>query len=242
MAGGCGCNVVGNLKINGIEGCVISLNMSSRVELIKECNETALFGPSTGTASITAYALDIQSNTDVNGEVINSQNIIYTGCGGSASVNIPWVRRYDCDSDVVYLINGGAGSASIAGEVDGLAELITGTNIKFRNINANSNSGPATFYTSMYQEDGYGLVYTGYPIPFDTSDESTLIFENLIDISEEGAGTGTTDNSGSSSVQIGTSNGEPVYFTSPTMYLQNFNLEMRPGEIPVATYTFQFVI
>ena len=60
------------------------------------------------------------------------------------------------------------------------------------------------------QQDGYGLVYTGKPIDFDTT--STLEYSNFL-------------------VDGG-----------PTLYLQNFSLDMNPGEIPIASYSFTFSI
>jgi hypothetical protein len=155
MAEDC-CKLVGNLQLN-LPGCIISVNVNSRAEIIRECGGEVLVGPSTGTVSVTGY--------------VHEDAQIHNGCPGRASVTIPWVRRYDCDTNVVYLISAGQGSSSIAGDVEGLATLVTPTGRSFPAINASAASGPATVYMETEQEDGYGLVYEGGPIPFDTRDD-----------------------------------------------------------------------
>lgn len=166
MAENC-CKLVGNLTIDGIDGCITSVNVSSRTELLRECGGVVLLGPTTGTVSITGYAV----------EPVANDSGIHTGCPGRVSVSIPWVRRYDCDNDVVYLIPGGQGSSSIAGDVQGLASLVIPSGRSFPSINASSSSGPATVYMETLQEEGYGLDYRGGPIAFDTRDE--LIMNNF---------------------------------------------------------------
>ncbi len=161
------CKLVGNLKLSDTLGCIISVNVSSRLEIIKKCGTDLLIGPSTGTVSITGYAV---TPTDVDSG-------LHTGCPGRANVSIPWIKKYDCDNDVVYLISGGEGSASIAGDVDNLATLNIPSGRSFPSISASSTSGPATVYMETEQEDGYGLNYTGGPIAFDTTDE--LIISNF---------------------------------------------------------------
>lgn len=162
MADDC-CKLVGNLIIAGLEGCITSVNVSSRSDIIKECGGEILIGPSTGTVSITGYA--------------SSPPSTHTGCPGKTGVSIPWVRRYDCDEDIVYMIPGGQGSSFIAGDVEGLATLATATGRSFPSMSASSSSGPATVYMETAQEDGYGLIYTGGPISFDTRD--VLIIDNF---------------------------------------------------------------
>lgn len=200
MASPC-CKLVGNLDIN-LSGCIISVNMSSRAEIIKECDGQPLFGPSTGTISITGYAVNLNPNTSP----------FHVDCPGRAGVSIPWVRRYDCDTNTVYMIPAGQGSSYVAGEVNGLASINISANprMTFTSYSASSSSGPATIYMETEQEDGYGLTYRGDPISFDTGD--ALIFQNFM-----------------------TPGG-------PELYLQSFSLEMSPGEIPVANYSFMFVL
>lgn len=199
MANGC-CKLVGNLNLSGIDGCIISLNMTSKSELIKECADEILAGPTVGTISITGYAV-----TPTDGD-----SGVHTGCPGKAGVAISWVRRYDCDTNVLYFIPGGAGSSYVAGDVGGLATLGNAFGRKYTTMSASSSSGPATIYMETEQEDGYGLVYTGGPIGFDT--DSNLEFPNFVD-----------------------PGGSPLF-------LQNFSLDLNPGEIPIATYSFVFSI
>ena len=161
------CKLVGNLTITGITGCLTSVNVSSRSEVVRECGGVVLVGATTGTVSITGYAVD--STQDDSG--------VHTGCPGKAGVSIPWVRRYDCETNTLHLISAGQGSSFIAGEIDGSASLAVGTGRSFPTLSANSSSGPATVYMETTQEEGYGLVYTGGPIAFDTRNE--LIIDNF---------------------------------------------------------------
>jgi len=161
MAEDC-CRLVGNLQLD-IEGCIISVNVNSRTEIIKECDGVPLVGPSTGTVSLTGY--------------VYQNAAIHNGCPGRAGVSIPWVRRYDCDSNIVYMISAGQGSSYVAGDVAGLATLITSTGRSFPSISASSSSGPASIYMETEQTDGYGLDYTGGPISIDTS--SSMVFPNF---------------------------------------------------------------
>jgi len=166
MAENC-CKIVGNLTIDGIDGCITSVNVSSRSEILRECGGEILIGPTTGTVSITGYAVTSTEN----------DSGIHTGCPGRAGVSIPWVRRYDCDQDILYLIAGGQGSSFIAGDIENSATLNIATGRSFPSISASSTSGPATVYMETFQEEGYGLNYTGGPIAFDTREE--LIINNF---------------------------------------------------------------
>ncbi len=166
MADDC-CKLVGNLGIDDLDGCITSINASSRSDILAKCGETLLLGPTTGTVSITGYAVGVTVG----------DSGIHTGCPGRAGVSIPWVRKYDCDNDIIYLISAGEGSSYIAGDVEGLATLNIATGRSFPTINASSTSGPATVYMETSQEEGYGLTYTGGPIAFDTRDE--LIIDNF---------------------------------------------------------------
>jgi hypothetical protein len=199
MAEDC-CKLVGNLKLTDLDTkCVTSVNVSSRSEIIKQCAGELLLGPTTGTVSITGYAVSPTAN----------DSGVHTGCPGRAGVSIPWIRRYDCDNDQLYLINSGQGSSFVAGEVDNLATLVEASGRSFASISASSLSGPATIYMETSQEEGYGLDYNGGPISFDTRES--------LEIDNFGVGEGT-------------------------LYLQNFSLELNPGEIPTATYSFMFIV
>jgi hypothetical protein len=172
MAENC-CKLVGNLVISSLDGCLTSVNVSSRSEILRQCGGSILLGPTTGTVSITGYAV----------ESTEQDSGVHTGCPGRAGVSIPWVRRYDCDDDVLHLIPGGQGSSYLAGDVQSLASLVIPSGRTFPTISANSSSGPASVYMETSQEEGYGLKYDGGPISFDTSTDD-LIIENF------GVGTG----------------------------------------------------
>jgi len=194
MAEDC-CKLVGNLEI-GINGCIVSVNVNSQAEIIKECGDVILLGPSTGTVSITGYTSESPD--------------IHVGCPGRVGVSIPWVRRFDCDEGTgIHLIPAGQGPSYLAGDIEGLATLNNDTGRSYTSVNANASSGPSSVYMETEQVEGYGLTYNGGPISFNTS--QSMVFPNF--------GVGSGD-----------------------MYLQNFSLEMSPGQVPTANYSFMFVI
>lgn len=205
MAEDC-CLLVGNMGIT-IPGCVISINMNSRTEVVKECDGLPLIGPSTGSVSVTAYTNDMRP---------------YSGCQASANVSIPWVRRYDCETDTVYYINAGKGTASIIGEsyVAAYASIINDVGRKYPNVSASVGNGPTSIYALQEQIDGYGLRYSGGPINFSSDNENSITFNfGSIVPSEFNVPSGATD-----------------------LYLQSFNLNLNPGEIPQVSYSFAFGI
>lgn len=203
MAEDC-CRLVGQIDIFT---CVISISMNSRTEVVKECDGVPLIGPSTGTVSLTAYT--------------NSASI-YRGCQASASVSIPWVRKYDCETDTVHYINDGKGNSTIIGEsyVSPYASIINDTGRRYSNVSASVGSGPTSIYALQEQIDGYGLNYYGGPLNFSSDNESSITF-------------------GFSSIV-------PGDFDKPSgatdLYLQSFNLNLNPGEVPQVSYSFAFGI
>jgi hypothetical protein len=152
------CYLTSNFYVSDDLGCIISVSVSTSTETSK-VGDCVIVGPTIGTVSIAGYATDI----------------IHTGCPGRAGVQLSWIRKYDCDNDIVYFIFSGEGKSQIAGDIGGLATLNTKvcTNIS---ISASSTSGPA-LYTNMEQDEGYGLKYSGNPIIFDTSIETDLNFD-----------------------------------------------------------------
>ena len=210
MANEC-CNLVGDLRLS-VNGCFLSFNMNSRTDVIKECDGEPLVGPSTGTVSVTAYMED---------QPTGSRGRIYSGCQASASVSIPWTRRYDCEEDQVYYINAGKGTASMIGDTTPHATIRNEAVVRrYPNISANVGNGPTSIYSLQEQVDGYGLIYNGGPINFDSADENTLTF--------------------TASSIIPPSVGVPAGVTD--LYLQSFNLNLNPGEIPQVSYSFAFGI
>jgi hypothetical protein len=152
-----------------------------------------IIGPTIGTVSVVGYAT----------------TSVHYACPGRAGVTIPWVRKWDCDNNVVYFLFAGQGRSFIYGDVGGLATLNEAV-CSFDVVNASSQSGPTALYTDTTQTDGYGLKYIGQPFSFETSDEGAVTFDNF------GVGEGP-------------------------LYLQSFNLDCSPGNLPTASYSFVFV-
>ena len=187
------CYLTTSFPIDGSLGCIISVSASTSTETSKLGN-CIIVGPTIGSLSIAGYVKDTY----------------HTGCHGRASVQIPWIRKYDCDTDTVYFIFSGEGNSAVAGNVEGLAHL---NNVVITNqisISASSTSGP-TLYSRMSQDNGYGLTYTGDPISFNTATTGQLMFD-----------------------------GNKVGIPYSECYLQNFSVDFVPGQIPEATYSYVF--
>lgn len=188
MADDC-CRLVGNLNIC-IPGCIISINTSCSTEVTIPCGEeNPLEGATIQTVSLSGYASDQ----------------MHKGCPGKAGVTIPWIRRYDCENDIVHFIVSGEGQSFLAGDVQGLVSIKNSFGEKCTSWSASSSSGPASIYMLTPQENGYGLTYNGDPISFDTAGDGTIVS------------------------LCGEIDGD--------FYLQSFNLEVQPGQLPVANYT-----
>jgi len=186
------CNLVGNLSIS--MGCYISVSTNCNTEIINVCGEdTPLCGPTTQTVNLSGFA----------------SSVVHIGCPGKAGVSIPWVRKYDCDTDIVYFLFSGKGQSYVSGDVGGLASISTAVECapSTSSFSANSSSGPTSIYMETSQTNGYGLDYTGGPISFTASKTGTVAKLNVGNI-------------------------------SGTFYLQTFNLDVQPGQLPVANYTF----
>jgi len=149
------CKLVGNFPINVAE-CFVSINVSSSTESSLIENQM-IVGPTVGTVSVTGHA----------------QDTIHIGCPGRANVQVPWLRKWDCDNNDLYFIPQGEGRSSIFGEVGSLASLHR-TIGSYRIVNASSSSGPAAIYTDETQTDGYGMTYTGGPISFSTGPDGVI--------------------------------------------------------------------
>ena len=203
------CVTAGNFSgLSGIGGCLISANLTARVEIIKECGVgtegDVIFGPTVGSLSVSAYA---------NGSVIHKD------CPGRAGVSIPWSRHQGCNiagstDSGVFFIKSGSGSAFVAGNVDGLASIIKGTNRQYPSISISSQGGPSSLGTVIVQTDGAGLSYSGQPIGFNSATNS-LVYD--FSVSYDGG-------------------------IINEWYLSNFSLELNPGEMAIANYTFNFYI
>jgi hypothetical protein len=151
MASSC-CKLVGDLNL-GIDGCIISINTNCATESSVACGDTQpQEGPSTGTLSITGYAM----------------TQLWIGCPSKAGVNIPYIRKYDCVEDVVYFIPNGQGQSFTSGDAGSVASVKYALST-CNALSASSSSGPATIYMETEQINGYGLSYTGGPISIDTT-------------------------------------------------------------------------
>jgi hypothetical protein len=199
------CKLVNGLVLN-LSGCIISISMNSSTEIIKECDGEVLIGATNGTLSLNAF--------------VSNYSSVFNDCATSASLSVPWNKRYDCDADKVYFINSGKGSASKIGDPP-YASIITSIGRSYPNLSASVGSGPSNVYSIQTQEDGYGLIYTGGPISFNSGNVSDLIisFSSIVSPSILELPAGTSD-----------------------LYLQSFNVNYSPGEIPTANYSFAFSI
>ena len=197
------CDVVSTFEVD-LDGCIISVNTSSRSEFMKLCETEVVTGPVIGSLNMTAYVAEET----------------YVGCQAGAGVSIPWISKYDCDSDksngTTHFLFGGEGNSYITGTPP--TNLVTqhyASDRRYLSINANAGSGPSSLVQKACRQEGYGLTYTDGPISFDTSKEGTLSRPSFI------AGLGAVDD---------------------TIYLQSFSIEFTPGGIPTASYSFVFAI
>lgn len=211
---------------NQTDCCILASNFSN-ITGISDCLISA---------NLTAKAEIVKEcGTGPDGEVIFGPTIgslsltayanlgsLHKDCQGRAGVSIPWARHQGCafgigglDTGITF-IKSGSGSSYVAGNVDGLASIVKSTGRKYPSISISSQSGPSSIGTVIEQTDGAGLIYNGLPstLSFDSSRDS-MIFNFTVSYD-------------------GNSISE--------WYLQNFSLELTPGEIPVANYSFMFYI
>lgn len=195
MANGSCCQLVGDLQVS-FTGCLISINTSCSTESIVACGEeNPLPGPSSGSLNITGFA----------------DTVPWVGCPSKAGLSLSYIRKYDCDNDVLYFIPSGQGQSFVSGDIERYAKVKYPLS-SCMSMSASSTSGPASIYMLTEQTNGYGLVYTGSPISINTT-------PGMEPISLPG-------------------------LPGPTgpFYLQSFNLEAQPGQIPTASYSFVFSI
>ena len=160
MAESC-CYLVGSYEVN-VEG-IISITTRSSTETTLAGDNSLVIGPTIGNVSVTAYVA----------------GGVHTGCSARATVTIPWLRKYDCDRNILHFIWQGQGSSSISGPVGTAASLNTAA-VSYGILNASAASGPATIYSEVQQHDGYGLTYSDGPYNFDTAIESSLLIDTGI--------------------------------------------------------------
>jgi hypothetical protein len=201
MADSC-CYLVGNFEVTAPGIISVTSQGSTEINLVTAGESTAVTrGPSNGSVSISAYAGSSK----------------YVGCPGRAGVSIPWVIRNDC-SENKYLF-GGAGRSFISGSVGSYASFpgILGVNnpvSEYNVVSASASSGPAALYENSTQQDGYGLIYVGYPWNIDTTTEAGC----TVNLTSYGIG-------GYGECKI-----------------QNINLQTVPGQVPVVNMSFIYSI
>lgn len=151
------CNLVGNLDL-GLNGCIISVSTSCSTEIVLACAEDEpLEGPTIGNINITAYA----------------DSVLWRGCPGKAGVSIPYVRKYDCENDLLYFIWSGQGQSFMTSEASRYVSLVKTLGTTCTSYSASSTGGPTSLYMLSTQINGYGLSFNGNPISFTTSPNGT---------------------------------------------------------------------
>lgn len=154
------CYLVGSYEIS-VDG-IISISTRSSTDTTLT-GDNVIVGPTIGNVSVVAYA----------------GNVIHDGCPAKANVNIPWLRKYDCDTDTIHFIFNGQGNSSISGPITTEATLNQAAN-DYMILNASASSGPSTIYEEVRQYDGYGLTYNLGPWDFDTTNEDDLLIDTTI--------------------------------------------------------------
>lgn len=137
-----------------------------------------------------------------------ASSTVHIGCPGRAGVSIPRITKYDCVNDEVYFLFAGEGQSYVAGDVEGLASI------------NNTVDAPSSSSFSASSSSGPTSIY------METSQENGYGLNYSGDpISFTTTKEGTTVN-----LNIGNIGGG--------FYLQSFSLDMQPGQLPVANYTF----
>jgi hypothetical protein len=153
------CKIVGNLDLSGMGMYIYSISVNSSTDISK-AGEELIQGPTIGTINIGGYAQLEIAKSETN--------------GGTASVSINYVQKYDCDNDIVYLLFNGGGESNISGDVGNLATILESIDVDHKYIDASISNGPAQPYFEGITKIGYGLNYMGGPIPFATDSESVF--------------------------------------------------------------------
>lgn len=172
---------------------------------------------SVSTNCTTEYVLACAEVEPLPGPTIGTINIsgfasrdVHIGCPGKASVSIPFIRKYDCVLDELHFIWNGKGQSSISGDIQGLASL-----------DVSLGDGGCPSYSAS-SSSGPATIYmvneqtNGYGMSFTGTPISF-----------------TTDPLGTVADLGELSGGLPCF-------LQSFNLDCQPGQIPVASYSFVY--
>ena len=104
------CKFVGNLQL-GINGCIVSISTSCNTELNYSCG-VPLPGPSTVTVNLSAFHFFADKTFKV-----------WEGCPTKAGVSIPYITKYDCESDKVHFLFSGQGQSFGIGSYSNFVSL-----------------------------------------------------------------------------------------------------------------------
>jgi hypothetical protein len=137
-----------------------------------------------------------------------ASDTIHVGCPGRAGVSISWIKKYDCVNNKVYFLFAGQGQSYVAGDVGGLASI------------SHTVDAPSSDAFSAGSSSGPASVY------METSQE------NGYGLNYTGGPISFTTSKEGTTINLSIGN------ISGLFYLQSFGLDMQPGQMPVANYTF----
>lgn len=136
------------------------------------------------------------------------------GCPGKAGASYNWDRRYDCDdtsSIKVYFIPRGKTRSYKEGDVTAKISMTEIERYPF--FSAAASNGPTTPYLLQDHIDAYNFRYSGGPI---TVTEQDAYNEKLVSIFNN------------------------ILPAGSKLYLQSFNWEYTPPNVPTVSYSFLF--
>jgi len=201
---GCKCRVVGNLDTYNLEG-IVSVSITGQSDIFRTSTGRKFIGPSFNNLNIRAYPW--RPGGDM---------FMGVSCPSKCSVGIQWERKLDCGSGEWVFLPVFWEAVQLDGEpIDGV-ELVEPV-LETSDLDANAASGPSSPFILRVRTDGYGLVYTGLPIPFNTNDLEIFSFEFM-------------DSGSGSNIVI------------ERAYLQNFELNVAPPRPAEVSYTFVYPV
>jgi len=165
----CQCNIVGLLSVNyqGIISASVT-GSTNFIYVLQSCfdgvTDKILKGPSTGTINITAY-----------GYLPGEDKYRGVHCPSKAGVSIPLFSKFDCERNFTRFMPRRGGQAYMSGDpIDGIT--LINEACSFNVMDASAQNGPFSPYFIEVQHQGTGLIWTGPPIPIDTSDTGTVAY------------------------------------------------------------------
>ena len=198
----CDCSLAGEFDIE-YDG-IISASMSAGTDIKLTSDGIMLFGPTLGTVNLQAYPY-------ARNPASNAQRVLGVTCPTRVQAQINWVRRYDCDNDEYYFIPMRGGTASIEGDIPTGISFENGPLFTYSSFNASASSGPTTMVLTNDHFDGFNLIYTGLPIPFESGRPTAM---NIL----------------AAKMPVGSE-----------LYLQSFSMDITPPHQATVSYSFAFV-